>query len=66
MSIRNFFATTPWLAIGAPLETLGTQLDKPYSTGCFVVGAFCIILGGMYHVNERRCGVANVSDSDAA
>lgn len=47
-------AQTPWLAIGAPIGTLGTQIDKPASTLCFVIAAFATIIYGIYHVAERH------------
>lgn len=34
-----------WVAIAVPIGTLGTQIDKPYSTAAFVASAVCSCLG---------------------
>lgn len=38
-----------WGGTGCAVSTLGSQLDKPYSTWCFIVAAVC----GIFAANDR-------------
>ena len=54
MKPKSLLSKTPWMAIAAPIATLGTQLPAPWSYVCFAVSALCTIIYGVYHVQERN------------
>ena len=41
-----------WGGAGAAIATLGGQVDKPFSTACFVVACLCTIIAA----NDRPKG----------
>ena len=57
-------AQTPWMAVGAPLGVLGSQLPPPFSYWCFTAAAICTMLYGTYHYRERSCPLPHKEEDD--